>query len=428
MNKRGVAVLFFLTLLTALAALYQDTQFDARLAQEHSSALTAERELSAIDVALASVRAAQSMYVPGAPRPDTAFGRVTELLDTMESALQERQKTAAGPELAARYDAALQGLAEVRNVDVRARAALGHKDGGNASQMIADEGAQSAEKLTGEVAQARRMEQERTTASAGRISQMRTGVTALAMFLLVAVSAVMARALAGRGGASTAQMIKELPPPVRNGALSITNGHTSTSMAVTPAAGSATVTATATPLSGTPVPVPVAVPALAPPIAIAALKPATLTAAAELCVDLARLLDGRDVPALLARASAVLDAKGIMIWSADAASEELRPSLAHGYSEKVLRKLQPLAMADENITSQTFRTMKPQSMNGHHGGESMAIAVPLISTDGCVGVMAAEIRHSRSQADVMALARIIAAQFATIIGPADEGLSKAAEA
>ncbi len=141
-------------------------------------------------------------------------------------------------------------------------------------------------------------------------------------------------------------------------------------------------------------------------------------------MDLARLLDGRDVPALLARASDVLDAKGIMIWSADAASAELRPSLAHGYSEKVLRKLQPLAMADENITSQTFRTMKPQWMNGNHGSESMAIAVPLISTGGCVGVMAAEIRHNRSQADIMALARIIAAQFATIIGPSDEALSR----
>jgi hypothetical protein len=47
---------------------------------------------------------------------------------------------------------------------------------------------------------------------------------------------------------------------------------------------------------------------------------------------------------------------------------------------------------------------------------------------GCVGVMAAEIRHNRSQADVMPLARFIAAQFATIIGPSDEGLSKVAEA
>ena len=117
-----------------------------------------------------------------------------------------------------------------------------------------------------------------------------------------------------------------------------------------------------------------------------------------------------------------------MIWSADAASAELRPSLAHGYSEKVLRKLQPLGMADENITSSDVPDDAAAVDEWESRRGSMAIAVPLISTGGCVGVMAAEIRHSRSQADIMALARIIAAQFATIIGPADDALSKVAKA
>ena len=83
MNRRGVAVLFLLTLLTALVALYFDTRFDARLAQEHTVAITAERELGSIDIALASVRAGQSSYLPGAQNLQAAFGRVTELLDTM---------------------------------------------------------------------------------------------------------------------------------------------------------------------------------------------------------------------------------------------------------------------------------------------------------------------------------------------------------
>ena len=420
MNRRGVAVLFLLTLLTALVALYYDTSFDKSLSQEHTVALKAERELGSIDIALASLRAAQSIYVPGAQNLEAAFGRVTELLDTMESTLQARQKAASGPELAARYDAALQSVAEVRNADVRARAALGQSDGFGAGHIITNEGAQSADRLSADIALARTLEHQHAAANTGRFSMFRTGITAGAMLLLVAVCGVMAAALrrvARRGPSSTAQMLKDLPPPVKSGPLSITQVHSS--MAATTAAAAPLVTATATPASGTPVSAPAAPPAI---------KPATLAATAELCVDLARLLDGRDVPALLARASDVLDAKGIMIWAADASSEQLRPSLAHGYSEKVLRKLQPLAMADENITSQTFRTMKPQWMNGNHGSESMAIAVPLISTGGCVGVMAAEIRHNRSQADVMALARIIAAQFATIIGPSDEALSRTAEA
>ena len=427
MNKRGVTVLFFLTLLTAVVALYQDTRLDARLSQEHSSALTAERELGSIDIALASLRAVQSTYVPGTQTLEAAFGRATELLDTMESTLQARQKTAANPELAARYDAALQGLAELRNADVRARAAARQGDGPGASHIIVTEGAQSADKFSAEIARDRALEQQLSAASTSRLSMLRIAATALALLLLVGVSAAMARALAlilAKRSSSTAQMIKDLPPPVKTGPLSIGQVHAAVA-AATPSAGSAVVASTPTP-APTPAPgTPTQVVAAA-----AAIKPATLAATAELCGDLARLLDGRDVPHLLARASAVLDAKGIMIWAPDAASEELRPSLAHGYSEKVLRKLQPLAMADENITSQTFRTMKPQWINNNHGGESMAIAVPLISPEGCVGVMAAEIRHNRSQADVMALARIIAAQFASIIGPAaaDESLSKVAEA
>ena len=54
MNKRGVAFLFVLTLLTAFLALYQDTRYESRLTQEHSAALTTEREFGALDTALAS--------------------------------------------------------------------------------------------------------------------------------------------------------------------------------------------------------------------------------------------------------------------------------------------------------------------------------------------------------------------------------------
>jgi hypothetical protein len=259
--------------------------------------------------------------------------------------------------------------------------------------------------------QVRKLEQAAHANGSGSAATWRAGINAMALLVLVAACGLMARAVsqvAPRAASSTAQMIKDLPPAVKSGS------HTSLSLTGAPAAAPVT-------------PVPPAPAAAAPNPAVApALRPATLAATADICVDLARLLDGRDVPGLLARASAVLDAKGIMIWSADAGV--LRPSLAHGYGEKVLRKLKPLAIADENITSQTFRTLQPQTMDGVQGGDATAIAVPLISTGGCVGVMAAEIRNGRSHHDSIALARIIAAQFATIVGPAEDGLSKAAEA
>lgn len=416
MNKRGVAVLFVLTLLTAGFSLYQDTQFDSRLASEHARAITAERDLASVDVALASARAAQSMYGLDAPGASAALTRVSEHLDTLEQTLRTRRNAVTSPELTARYDAALENLAEFRNVDVRARAALSQNDRSQATALVANDATAAVNDLAAEVQEARELEQKAIAESVGRVSLARTVLHVLSLLLLVAACGYLSRLLS-RVPAKTptmAEMIRDLPPPVKNGAPvqpSVPAVATPTSTPIVTVAAAAAV----------PTPPP-------PPASTPAIRPATLAATAELCVDLARLLDGRDVPALLARASAVLDAKGIMIWSADADADVLRPSLAHGYAEKVLRKMQPLAISDENITSQTFRTMQPQTMNGVHVGESTAIAVPLISSGGCVGVMAAEIRQTRSHADVMALARIIAAQFATIMGPPDQTLSNAAEA
>jgi hypothetical protein len=42
-----------------------------------------------------------------------------------------------------------------------------------------------------------------------------------------------------------------------------------------------------------------------------------------------------------------------------------------------------------------------------------------MTSTGCVGVMAAEVRHGREASEsARALARIVAAQFATLVGPA----------
>jgi GAF domain-containing protein len=59
-----------------------------------------------------------------------------------------------------------------------------------------------------------------------------------------------------------------------------------------------------------------------------------------------------------------------------------------------------------------------------------ALAVPLMTSAGCIGVMAAEIRHGREASEsARALARIVAAQFATLVGlaPAQEPATPAVE-
>jgi hypothetical protein len=144
-----------------------------------------------------------------------------------------------------------------------------------------------------------------------------------------------------------------------------------------------------------------------------------LSSAAELCVDLARLLDGRDVPGLLERTAMLLDAKGIMIWAVDTGGALLRPSMCHGYSEKILTRLRPLQVDGDNVTSLAFRSMQAQAMPGGTAADSGAIAVPLITSSGCVGVLSAEVRPGKPHPDLLPIARIVAAQFSTLVAPLD---------
>ena len=91
------------------------------------------------------------------------------------------------------------------------------------------------------------------------------------------------------------------------------------------------------------VPTPPATPVVSRlPAAAAAPAPVphvNLADAAELCADLARVMDERDVPDLLARAATVLEAKGLIIWMADADGTTLQPTLTHGYSDRVVSRL-----------------------------------------------------------------------------------------
>jgi len=142
-------------------------------------------------------------------------------------------------------------------------------------------------------------------------------------------------------------------------------------------------------------------------------------AAAELCVDLGRVMDGRDVPALFERLAPVLGARGIVLWVVDASGALLRPSLTLGYSDRMVERLGALQTDGDNVTSLAFRSMRAQTVNGGAPAAPGAIAIPLVTAAGCVGVLSAEVNRTRPDSDTVAVARMIAAQFAAIVAPAD---------
>jgi CHASE3 domain sensor protein len=164
-----------------------------------------------------------------------------------------------------------------------------------------------------------------------------------------------------------------------------------------------------------------------PAVVEAASKPIPAAAAAELdtdfagvaslCVDLARVVDTRALPSLLDRAASVLDASGIILWIADPDGRELNPIFAQGYPQQLVTRLGTIPRDAENATAAAFRTSLLQTVMADSISPG-AIAAPLVTAGGCVGVMAAEVRHDAERQEMkLAAATIVAAQLATLVGP-----------
>ena len=141
-----------------------------------------------------------------------------------------------------------------------------------------------------------------------------------------------------------------------------------------------------------------------------------LAAAAQLCTELGRVLEPREVTPLLEGAAKILNAVGLIVWIWDPHGTALRPALAHGYPDDVLAQLPGVARDADNATATAFRSAQTRIVNGSDLA-SGAVVVPLMTPGGCGGVLAVELRHGREQSEsVRALAMIFAAQLATLVG------------
>jgi hypothetical protein len=158
-------------------------------------------------------------------------------------------------------------------------------------------------------------------------------------------------------------------------------------------------------------------PAAAPeplPVAVAAMD---LKNIASICNDLARVADTRALSGLLERTGSALDASGLIIWIADPDGRELNPIVAHGYPVQLVTRLGTIARDAENATAAAFRTGLLQTVDADAVSNG-AIAAPLVTPNGCVGVMAAEVRNGgERESGKLAAASIVAAQLATLVGP-----------
>jgi hypothetical protein len=148
-----------------------------------------------------------------------------------------------------------------------------------------------------------------------------------------------------------------------------------------------------------------------------------VSAAARLCTSLGCAGDCRDLAPLLAEASRLIGAAGLIVWAWSPSDSALTAALAHGYPSAMLARLPHVPCDAPNATAAAFRSGELRTVDG---GElaSDALVVPLLTAAGCPGVLAIELPHGEARREsTQALATIVAAQIGRLVRPSESAAS-----
>jgi hypothetical protein len=139
-------------------------------------------------------------------------------------------------------------------------------------------------------------------------------------------------------------------------------------------------------------------------------------AAADLATDFGRVRDLEELTRILGRTAEVLDASGLMVWMGTRSGGDLRPVLAHGYSSQMVARILPVARSADNAAASAYRSGTLQIVLSRPGVSTGAVVAPILSADGCIGALSAEIRGGGETSElVQAFAAIFASHLAGVL-------------
>jgi hypothetical protein len=139
-------------------------------------------------------------------------------------------------------------------------------------------------------------------------------------------------------------------------------------------------------------------------------------AAADLATDFGRVRDLEELTRILGRTAEVLDASGLMVWMGTRSGGDLRPVLAHGYSSQMVARIPPVARSADNAAASAYRSGTLQIVLSRPGVSTGAVVAPILSADGCIGALSAEIRGGGETSElVQAFAAIFASHLAGVL-------------
>jgi hypothetical protein len=419
-------VLFFATMMVAAFLFWRG---ETRGRTETAQAQTFDNSAQSASRALLDLRAAQQAYVAAGQDGEFWARKVAQHVAALRSGMKTLKAESASPEAQRALDRTSSAIEDFTRVDKRALDYVRSNQRLLASDVIYGDGLELSEVGLTSLEQARtdELQARESAALTFRRRQMFALAAAAAGAMLTVVLLLPAapapasastisladRATAPRPAEPVAPLSVDLPREPESEGWSQSRQSTApventepAIVPVVPAAAAAEVESSAPPE------------ALAADVQPDPPQPTTdFAGVASLCVDLARVVDTRALPALLDRAASLLDASGIILWIADPDGRELNPIFAQGYPLQLVNRLGTISRDAENATAAAFRTSLLQTVKADAISEG-AIAAPLVTPGGCVGVMAAEVRHNAERQDMMlAAATIVAAQLATLMGP-----------
>jgi hypothetical protein len=312
--------------------------------------------------ALADVRAGQEAYVAAGQGITFWMPKVSALIDAATTAVEGSREAAASPAGVASLEEATTTITEFGDVDKRARDYLKSNQQLMAGDVVFTEGSETATAATRQVQAAGIAEHQ--AFDAFEAGQRRLEVYALAGAGALGALGLLIVALAG--GSRPVETEGARNAPANN----------------------------------------------LPRAELPALK-----AAAELCTEFGRVKDLDDLRKLLGQAAETMEASGLIVWLGNASGADLRPVLAHGYATPALARMPLVARAADNAAAAAYRTGSLQIVLARPGASSGAIVAPLLSPDGCIGALTAEIKGGGETSDsAQSLAAIFAAQLAGVLG------------
>ena len=375
-----------------------------------------------LKLTLAELRSAQQGYVADGQDGEYWASRVETHLQAVLGSLDNLKRQVSNPDTLAALDDAVAAVGDIRDLDERAREYIGSDQPLQASDLIFGDGFELVERARAHVQAAQ--QEERTSRldlmSTARANQSRMMWTAVVVVVLSMLVLAPAGASSDREDPSPDD--GEYHVPETNGlSLLSLDGDSSDELDLPPGD------------SGD------AAPAPAPPAAgdggrrTGLRKPAApeavpdLAATAALCTDFSNLTNADQLPGLLARTAALLNATGIIIWASNENERTLQPALGHGYAPGTLERIGSIPQVGTNPTATAFTSRRIQVV-GSEGSDAGALAAPLMVSDRCIGVLSAELREGWESSDaVQAIASIVAAQLAPLL-PADAPAAEPAAA